>query len=320
MPSRGLLAALAGLVAVVPLLTAAGPAPQQKGLRVVRFNTFNLDAAFVAARAQGYFAREGLDIQITITPNSTDQMRGLGLGQWDIVSTAFDNVLAWSGREGATIVSVLQRGTPLNLPLYARPEIREWADLRGKPLAVDAVDTAYALVLRRILLAHDLDMDRGDYTLVPVGARRLGSLERGETYAAILSTQDEPNALAAGMVRLSDYTEVLPDYPDGVYAVNQAWGQRNRDLVAGFIRAWLAGARWVHDNPRAAVELMVADQELGTGQAEQVVLGFAHEGRLNLRGLQGVLDLRTRFGFVLPMGTELARFHDTSYFDAALRP
>src|SRR5262245_21498015 len=99
MPSRGLLAALAGLTAVVPLLTAAGPTSQSKGLQIVRFITFNLDAAFIAARARGAFAAESLDIQITITPNSTDQMRGLGLGQWDIVSTAFDNVLAWSGRE-----------------------------------------------------------------------------------------------------------------------------------------------------------------------------------------------------------------------------
>ena len=33
---------------------------------------------------------------------------------------------------------------------------------------------------------------------------------------------------------------------------------------------------------------------------------------LNLPGLQGVLDLRTQFGFTLPMGTELARYYDSA--------
>ncbi len=97
----------------------------------VRFITFNLDAATVAAQARGHFAAQGIDLQVTFTPNSTEQMRGLGQGTWDIASTAFDNVLAWSGREGATIVAVLQRGAQVDLPVYVRGEIGEWSDLRG---------------------------------------------------------------------------------------------------------------------------------------------------------------------------------------------
>jgi ABC-type nitrate/sulfonate/bicarbonate transport system substrate-binding protein len=152
----------------------------QKGLAPVRFITFNMDAATIAAQTRGYFAAQSIDLQVTLTPNSTDQMRGLGQGTWDIASTAFDNVLSWSGRDaGPEIVAVLQRGTPLNLPVYVRPEIHDWADLRGRPLAVDAVDTAYALVLRRVLLAHGLDLERGDYELIPVGGRREGSWRTG---------------------------------------------------------------------------------------------------------------------------------------------
>jgi ABC-type nitrate/sulfonate/bicarbonate transport system substrate-binding protein len=314
--SHRMLAALGALLSLWPLTLAAAPAPQ-KGLQTVRFITFNLDAATVAARARGYFAAEGIDLDVTITPNSTDQMRGLGLGTWDVASTAFDNVLAWSGREGAPIVAVLQRGTPLNLPVYTRPEIGDWADLRGRPLAVDAVDTAYALVLRRVLLAHGLDMDRGDFELIPVGGRREASLARGETFAAILSTQEEAQAQADGLVRVTDYTEVLPDYPDGVYAVNRVWAEQHRDLVVRFIRAWLAGARWAADNPDATIELLSAATGLQRSGAAQQVVGLTPGGVLNLRGLQSVLDPRTQFGFTLPMGTDLARFYDTSYFAQA---
>lgn len=42
---------------------------------------------------------------------------------------------------------------------------RAISHLKGKKLAVDAVDTAFALTLRRILLARGLDLKRGDYKL-----------------------------------------------------------------------------------------------------------------------------------------------------------
>ncbi|HKY09191.1 MAG TPA: ABC transporter substrate-binding protein, partial [Candidatus Binatia bacterium] len=116
-------------------------------------NVFNVDAALAVGRAKGMFGAEGLEVEVMVTPNSTDQMRGLGKGSWQIVSTAFDNVLGWSGREGAEIIALAQVAQGITLPVYVRPEIKSWDDLRGKPLAVDAVDTAYALVLRRVLLA-----------------------------------------------------------------------------------------------------------------------------------------------------------------------
>src|SRR5438309_2092388 len=165
-----LLVALTTPILVLPLLVAASPPPQTDGLRTLRVNVFSPDPARVAASARGLFAAEGIDIAVTLTPNSTVQMRGLGDGTWDLGATNFDNVLAWSGREGAEIVAVSQWRAGEYLPIYVRPEIRDWENLRGRRLAVDAVDTAYALVLRRVLLEHGLDLERGDYELVAVGA------------------------------------------------------------------------------------------------------------------------------------------------------
>lgn len=129
-------------VALLLLLAARSANGQQKELRKIRLNVFRVDAATVAARVNGYFAAEGLDVEPTTTPNSTAQMRGLSQGKFDIVSTAFDNVLAWSGREGAEIVAIAQISDKTVLPVFVRPEIKDWSDLKGKKLAADAVDTA----------------------------------------------------------------------------------------------------------------------------------------------------------------------------------
>ena len=153
-------------------------------------------------------------------------------GKFDIASTAFDNVLAWSGREGAEIVAVAQISDRTVLPVFVRPEIKNWSDLKGKKLAADAVDTAFALVLRRILLANGLDLNRGDYELVALGAtgQRLESMVKGETYAEFerrdLESPFDTKAIDAGMRRIGDSREVLPDYPNTIFAVNREWGQK----------------------------------------------------------------------------------------------
>ena len=66
------------------------------------------------------------------------------------------------------------------LPVFVRPEIKSWSDLKGKKLAADAPDTAFALVLRRVLLANGLDLNRGDYEQVAVGADGQAARVNGE--------------------------------------------------------------------------------------------------------------------------------------------
>ncbi len=294
---------------------------QQKELRKIRLNVFRVDAATAVARARGLFAAEGIEVAITNTPNSTDQMRGISNGTYEIASTGFDNVLAWSGREGAEIVAVAQISDRTVLPVFVRPEIKSWSDLKGKKLAADAVDTAFALVLRRILLANGLDMNRGDYELVAVGAtgQRLESMVKGETFAGILNPPFDAKAMAAGMRRIGDSREVLPDYPNTIMAVNREWGQKNRDALVAYLRAWLTGMRWVKDpaNHEEAVKLLESELKLNPKAAAASVEELSTTGKLNLPGLETVLKLRTEFGFKLHKGEKLTAYYDAGYYSAA---
>jgi ABC-type nitrate/sulfonate/bicarbonate transport system substrate-binding protein len=281
-------------------------------------NVFNVDAALAAGRAKGMFAAADLEIDVLVTPNSTDQMRGLGKGSWQVVSTAFDNVLGWSGREGAEIIAIAQVAQGITLPVYVRPEIKSWEDLRGKPLAVDAVDTAYALVLRRVLLAHGLEMERGDYTLIAKGTtgHRLDSMMQGETFAGVLNPPWDAKAAAAGMVRFADHREVLPDYPGGVYAVGRRWAGDNRALLMRYLRAWNEALGWCHDekNRDEAIRLLAAAEKIDEEAAANRLRQLPKDGRLNLPGLHTVLNLRVQFGLIPPMGKELAQYYDEKFY------
>ncbi len=312
---------------LVPLLflgifaTVGRTIAQPIELKKIRLNVFRIDAATVASRVHGYFAGEGLDVDVTLTPNSTEQMRGVSQGKFEIVSTAFDNVLAWSGREGAEIIAVAQISDKTVLPVFVRPEIKTWSDLKGKKLAADAVDTAFALVLRRVLLANGLDMTKGDYELVALGATgaRFESMLKGETFAGVLTSPFDVKAVAAGMRRIGDSKEVLPDYPNTIFAVNREWAQKDRDTLVAYLRAWLKGMSWVKDpaNRDAAIKLVGAELKLNPKQATESVEELSTTGNLNLRGLQVVLDLRNQFGFKLNKGDKLPVYYDAAYVNAA---
>jgi len=285
-------------------------------------NVFNIDAALTVARAKGFFAAASLDVEVMVTPNSTDQMRGLGRDSWQIVSTAFDNVLGWSGREGAEIIAIAQVAQGVVLPVYVRPEIKTWEDLRGKPLAVDAVDTAYALVLRRVLLAHGLEMERGDYRLMAKGTTeyRLHSMIQGETFAGVLNAPWDAKAAAAGMVRFADHREVLPDYPGGVFAVSRQWAAENRALLVKYLRVWNDALGWAHEekNRGEALRLITTEEKLDEKGAARKLAQLPASGNLNLSGLQSVLGLRVQFNLTPPMGTKLDRYYDETFYQTAI--
>ncbi len=294
---------------------------QTKELKKIRLNVFRVDAATAAAKVRGLFAAEGLEVETSETPNSTDQMRGVSQGKFDLVSTAFDNVLAWSGREGAEIVAIAQISDKTVLPIYVRPEIKSWSDLKGKKLAADAVDTAFALVLRRVLLANGLDMTKGDYELVALGATgaRLDSMIKGETFAGVLNPPFDIKALDAGMRKIGDSREVLPDYPNTIFAVARDWGQKNRDSVLAFLRAWLKAGAWVRDpaNREEAIKIVGSELKVNPKQAAERIDEQSTTGNLNLPGLQVVLDLRNQFGFKLPKGDKLPVYYDAGFISAA---
>ena len=311
---------ITGITAIV--LSTSMVYAQQNAARKIRVNVFRIDAATVIARVRGFFAGEDIDVDVTTTPNSTDQMRGLSNGTYDIVSTAFDNVLAWSGKEGAKIVTVAQISDKTVLPVFVRPEISTWGDLKGKKLAVDAADTAYALVLRRVLLAHGLDMTRGGYEIVALGATgaRLESMIKGDTFAGIINPPFDTKALDAGLRRIGDSREVLPDYPNTVLAVNRDWAQKNRDVLIAYLRAWLKGMTWVKDpaNREEAIKTVATELKLNPKAAAESVDELSTTGKLNLAGFQTVLDLRTQFGFKLAEGDKLPVYYDAQYFTAAV--
>jgi ABC-type nitrate/sulfonate/bicarbonate transport system substrate-binding protein len=283
-------------------------------LRVITFVRY---PALEVAEARREFAAEGLSVSVEVTPSSLVQMQGLAAGHWDVAVTSFDNLLVSATREGVRSVA-FGVADAADLPLFVRPEIGGYEDLRGRPVAADSVDTAFALVLRRLLLAHDLDLGRGDFELVAVGANaeRLASMRRGDTVAAILAPPWDTEARAAGLRQLGHHREVLPAYPGQMLAATAAWlGRRaNREAAVGFVRAWLRAAAWSADpaNRHKAVPLLEERIGITRAAASALLDGAITDIAVTPEAVAAVRDVRLALGLLVAPGPPLDQFFDPS--------
>ena len=118
------------------------------------------------------------------TPNSTSCARALPTGRYHIAHAGVDNAVAQVETAKVDLFIFMGGNNGFN-SLFVQPEIRSYEDLRGKTMAVDAVDTAFALLLYKML---DLKgIKRSEYE-VEAGRRdasaRYQAMIKDKTYAA----------------------------------------------------------------------------------------------------------------------------------------
>src|SRR5712671_7535559 len=172
------------LACALALGPAAPAAPQELAtVRVNAFPTASYSPLYLGI-ANGVFAKRGIKVDLQFTPSSDSQREGLAKGAFDIAYAAVDNAVAMVELAKQDAVIVTGGDTGMN-EFMVRPEIKSIADIRGKNLVVDAPNTAYGLLARKILKNAGL-VDGRDYTLKPIGGTplRIEAMDKSPENAA----------------------------------------------------------------------------------------------------------------------------------------
>src|SRR5262245_11528378 len=106
--------------------------------------------AFLVAVHRGLFSREGLDVAFHLARLAPEHNRGMAEGRWPITLSSADTMLARATQDGVDFVAFLQADEGLSVQLLVRPEIKSFADLRGKLFAADPVDSNYDLIRNKL--------------------------------------------------------------------------------------------------------------------------------------------------------------------------
>lgn len=289
-----------------------------------------------AALAQGYFAQDGLDVEVELTPSSIYQAQKTAAGEFDIVFTAFDNVVAYGEGQGAAgpdidpAYRVIAGATQLELSFVVAPDVRSFDDLKGRTIALDALTTGFAFVLYDMMAEAGLDLD--EVTLEAIGAtpQRWQSVKAGETVGTLTIEPFTSIAERNGFHVLDRSTRIYDCYQGGVVTARADYLQAEPETVTAFLRAYLKGLAWVLDpaNAETAKALLLDKMPAIQPQAAPAVMKSLGSPKSGLTpgadilpdGMAKVLDLRSRFGTGDAPLTDHEKYLDLSCLAAAKSP
>lgn len=290
------------------------PADAKPALQTVNMITFGGGYSLPAwvAQREGFFARHGIEVRITHTPNSVFLMKNLIEGKFDLTVTAMDNLVAYQEGQGeAEYEGVCDLVAFMGVDdsfqsLMAAPGIRSVADLRGKKIAVDALTTGYAFILREMIARAGMTDADVIYERTGGGPMRLKAMLDGHYAAGLLATPLDKIAADQGFTKLGTARELLGRYQGRTGFAQRAWIRNNEAAVIGFMRGYRDAMDWLYDrgNRAAAADLLIANDSSVTPELARQSLdilldeqgGFWRDLALDLEGIRTVLALRTRFG------------------------
>ena len=324
------------IAAATALLAIAGTSYAQapKPLEVIAFGGGGNWPVW-AAEDKGLFAKNGIAVKLSFTPNSVEQIRNLMSGKYDLGTTAYDNVVAYQEGQGETELPTqpdlfaFMGGYSGSLRFVTSPDIKTYAALKGKTVGVDAATTGFAFILYKLAAMNGLSMS--DYQIEKLGGTpaRVQALMEGRIAGTMISSPSELLPESKGYTRLGDTTATFGPYQASIGVARRAWAEKHGEELVAFIRAYVAAMDWLQDpaNKDEAISIYTKRIPAAPRPAAQKAYetmfaaneGFQKKAKIDPEGCRTVLKLRSEFAKPQKNLTDPAKYIDESYYRKAVR-
>ena len=319
------LSLLVSCSATAPIIV---PANTPETLRVIVFRGGSNIPIYMALE-KGYFSRRGITVNLQFTPNSSQQRSGLAAGKFDIAHAAVDNAVAMIEVAKVDVVIVSGGDGGMN-ELLVRQDINKPADIRGRTYVVDAPNTAYALIGRKMFKNAGL-IDGRDYKLDPIGGSEIRSkgLDTPAGAATMLNPPWNFVARDRGAKSLGRTIDLYGPYQASGAFVLRSWAKSNEQVLERYLAAFIEGCRAAQDPAQKKQVLAVLKRELKLDDRlteltyQELMLkgsGLSRDCAIDMPGFKNVLALRAEIEGQWggnPPAPE--KFLDMSYFEKAKR-
>jgi NitT/TauT family transport system substrate-binding protein len=303
-----------------PNASAQSATPVNVSVAVIGVNVTIWPA--IVAEKKGFFAEQGLDVDIIISGASARALQQVAAGSAPIGSSSMvDAVRAISG--GAQVKVFLNSLAVGTHSLIAGKGIRSVTDLKGKRVMtgrpLDITNLWWFAMARH----HGLDPEK-DVEMLYSGATsaRLAALVAG----GIDATPQSFKAIQEGFTDLGPVAPYLGDFPMMIWHVNEAWARANEQKLIGFIRAHDKAVRYLSDpaNRREVSQLLAKesgsslDDALKTWDVCMQVKAFMPDGSISDAAISRVIEALVSAGDLktpAPPGSYI----DRRFMDAAMK-
>lgn len=212
---------------------------------------------------RGYYAEEGLKVNIQFPSNANDALSLVAAGKAEIGLYYQHDIIQAVANQGIKVKSigaVVQ--SPLNIILSLSDEnITRPRDLEGKTVGYAGTALSEALV-KTMMEADGADFSKT--TMMDVGFELMSSMTTGNVDATIgcLVNHEVPQLEEEGFdvnyFMVNEYG--IPNYYEGVFLANDDMIENEPDVLAGFLRASKKGFDDFKADPYGCLDILLNNQ------------------------------------------------------------
>ena len=264
--------------------------------------------AIYVAIHKGFFAAEGIDLELNFAQSGAAVVQQLTAGSLDVALSVGITSPIQAIDKGAPVALIRIVGKSAPYVLIGKPGLKTIADLKGKTISAGQVNDIATVYLERMMAAHGLK--KGDYEMLSAGvaASRYAALKAGVADAAIVLPPLNFQSAAAGYITLGLAADYVKDLPFTGMAVNRRWAAANVPVAKRILSAIDKSVAWLADasNREEAIDLLVKAARATKQNAEasydflRRIDYFEPSSKVSRAKLQNLIEVERHSGNVGP--------------------
>ena len=207
------------------------------------------------AADKGLFAKYGLDVELIYVAGS-QAMQSLLSGTTPIGIQGIEPVFRVNVHGGDTVM-ILGMVTKPPFSIIVRPEIKEYRELRGKPMGITRYGSATDLLLRLALDKWGFKPEI-DVPILQMGGVPpiLAGMQSKKIFGGPLSLPTLARAKQEGFRELADVADLVPEYQVAGIVTRRAFIKQNTDVVRGFVKGIAEAMAVFRQDPESVRNVM----------------------------------------------------------------
>jgi NitT/TauT family transport system substrate-binding protein len=278
------------------------------GLLKMRFtqsgNTSSSWPLYVAEQKK-IFDKNGIQVETIIIRGATNVVRAV-LSETVPIGRINPDYVIGAIEKGARVRIVAANMEKIPYDIYARPEIKTGADLKGKTVGVSTLTGGTTLMLHEVL-EKAYKLKENDYKLLVVGTspERYAALKGGSVQASFMGPPFTFRAAKDGFRKLANFHEQLGPILFTTDFAHANYIKSNRQEIIRYLKSMVEATRWLYDpkNKEEAISIHMKVLKASRESAEedykylvQDFQPFPRDGLVSKVSFDKTMELRAKEG------------------------